>query len=231
MVWFIDSLTEIGSQANVFTTVDVITVLILSTVLCFLAAEVYKRTHDGVSYSHNFVQTIVIFGVLVSMIMLIIGSNIARAFTLVGALSIVRFRNALKETRDVGFIFFMMVIGMAVGTRFFGLAITMTLFVCALLLLMFRFSYGTRKHNDQILKITVSSDFKYEKVLEPLLRKWLAYHQLLNIEGSSKSNLELVYLVRFSKKMSRRKRLFLKKIKELNGNKQVHLFGTDHLIY
>jgi drug/metabolite transporter (DMT)-like permease len=50
---------------------------------------------------------------VVAVIMLIIGSNIARAFTLVGALSIIRFRNAVKETRDVGFIFFAMAIGMA----------------------------------------------------------------------------------------------------------------------
>ena len=49
--------------------------------------------------------------------MLIIGSNIARAFALVGALSIIRFRNAMKETRDVGFIFLIMAIGMAVGTE------------------------------------------------------------------------------------------------------------------
>ena len=65
-------------------------------------------------------------GTVVSLIMLIIGSNVARAFALVGALSIIRFRNAMKETRDVGFIFLVMAMGMAVGTRFYLLAIFAT---------------------------------------------------------------------------------------------------------
>ena len=53
-------------------------------------------------------QTLVLLGMVISLIMLVVGSNIARAFALVGALSIIRFRNAIKETRDVGFIFLVM---------------------------------------------------------------------------------------------------------------------------
>ena len=97
----------VGSPSNVFTTMDILAVLVLSTILCFIVALTYKYTHEGISYSPSFVQIIIVFGVLVSAILLIIGSNIARAFTLVGALSIIRFRNAIKDTRDVGFIFFM----------------------------------------------------------------------------------------------------------------------------
>ena len=80
---------------------------------------VYRLTHRGISYSQSYVQTLVMMGMVVSLIMLVVGSNIARAFALVGALSIIRFRNAIKETRDVGFIFFAMAIGMATGTRFY----------------------------------------------------------------------------------------------------------------
>ena len=89
----------------------------ISFVLCVIVGLLYRATHRGVSYSQGFVITMVIVGVTVSVIMLIIGSNIARAFTLVGALSIIRFRNAIKDTRDVGFIFLSMAIGMACGTR------------------------------------------------------------------------------------------------------------------
>ena len=116
---FFDSLMDAGSPANVFTTMDVLIVLSLSFILNMVIAVVYQKTHKGVSYSQSYVHTLVMMGVTISAIMLIIGSNIARAFTLVGALSIVRFRNAIKETRDVGFIFLTMAVGMACGTRFY----------------------------------------------------------------------------------------------------------------
>lgn len=230
MVWFVDKLANIGTATNVFSAVDILIVLIISTILCFVVAWVYKVTHDGVSYSHTFIQTTVIFGVIVSMVMLIIGSNIARAFTLVGALSIIRFRNAIKETKDVGFIFFMMAVGMAVGTRFYGLAFIMTGFVSSLFYGMHKLKFGMRKTKDEILKITVSSTVDFEKKIEPVLKKWLDSYQLINIEGTNKGLSELVYLVRFNKRI-RNKSFVLKRIKEVNGNRPVYLFGTDHLIY
>src|SRR3989338_1159225 len=150
MVWFIDSLELLGNPTNVFTTIDVLIILILSTILCIIAALTYKYTHEGISYSPSFVHTTIMFGVLVSAIMLIIGSNIARAFALVGTLSIIRFRNAIKDTRDVGFIFFMMTIGMAVGTRFYGLAIILTLFVCLLVIGLKWSNFASKKKQEEL---------------------------------------------------------------------------------
>ena len=102
---------------------------------------VYRATHRNVSYSQSYVQTLVILGMLISLIMLVVGSNIARAFALVGALSVVRFRNAIKETRDVGFIFLVMGVGMAVGTRFYLLAIVATVAICLVIVVMYRFNW------------------------------------------------------------------------------------------
>ena len=62
MVWFIDSLELLGSPTNIFTTVDIFTILILSTLLCFIVALTYKYTHEGISYSPSFVHTTIMFG-------------------------------------------------------------------------------------------------------------------------------------------------------------------------
>ena len=102
---------------------------------------VYRFTHRNVSYSQSYVQTLVILGMLISLIMLVVGSNIARAFALVGALSVVRFRNAIKETRDVGFIFLVMGVGMAAGTRFYTLAIVAAVAICLVIVVMYRFNW------------------------------------------------------------------------------------------
>jgi uncharacterized membrane protein YhiD involved in acid resistance len=226
----VETILNTESITNVFTVVDVLIVLVLSTVLCAIAAKVYQLTHDGMSYSHNFVQTIVMFGVVVSNIMLIIGSNIARAFTLVGALSIIRFRNAIKETKDVGFIFFMMVIGMAVGTRFYSLAVLMTIYISALLLVMHIFKFGKSGTNEEILKIIISENCNSYDNIEAVLAKKVSSFQLINIEKSKKDeDKELVYLVKF--KLNCDKDALIKSLKRFNENKPIYLFGTDHLVY
>ncbi len=232
MVWFVDSLELLGSPSNVFTTLDVITVLVLTTILCFIVALTYKYTHEGVSYSPSFTQIIIVFGVLVSAIMLIIGSNIARAFTLVGALSIIRFRNAIKDTRDVGFIFFMMTVGMAVGTRFYGLAIILTFFVCLLIIGMKWFQFGSQKQQDELLKIITPVAVDQEKAFEKVFAEYLSYWKLINMESSenSKEN-EFVYMIRFKKVALPKKAEFIHAIKSLHKENKVSVFGTEHLVY
>ena len=231
MAWFIDAIESVGSPTNVFTTVDTFTVLFLSTILCFIAALTYKYTHEGISYSQSFVHSTVMFGVLISTIMLIIGSNIARAFTLVGAVSIIRFRNAIKDTRDVGFIFFMMTIGMAVGTRFYGLAIILTLFVSLLVIGMTVFNFGSNKKQDELLKIIAPAKLDHEKAFERVFNKYLNQWKLINIENSEGSDYnELVYMVRF-KGADAGKTEFIKEIKGVDKSNKVSLFGTEHLVY
>ena len=138
-----------------FTVADVVLSMVASFVLCAVIGWVYKRTHRGISYSQSYVQTFVMMGMVVSLIMLVVGSNLARAFALVGALSIVRFRNAIKETRDVGFIFFALGIGMATGTRFYTLAAVATAVICAVVVIMERFDWYRLDIASQIVKAQV----------------------------------------------------------------------------
>ncbi|MBC8507271.1 MAG: DUF4956 domain-containing protein, partial [Chloroflexi bacterium] len=148
--------------SGTFTVADVVIALILSFLLTSVIANVYQRTHKGTSYTQSYVHTLVLMGMIVSLVMLIVGSNIARAFSLVGALSIIRFRNAVKETRDVGFIFFAMAIGMANGTRFYLLAIIATAVISFVILIMNRFDWYGREASSQLLKIQVANNVEFD---------------------------------------------------------------------
>jgi len=214
---------------NVFNVMDIITVLVLSTALALVIAKVYQYTHDTVSYSKNFVQIMVVFGVVVSMIMLIIGSNIARAFTLLGALSIVRFRNAVKETRDVGFIFLMMAVGMAVGTRFYALAILMTLFISLLIVVMFTSNFGSSSKKEELLKVIVPSKFSIEKTFSKIFSDYLLNHQFLSTESTGRKGFNrAVFIVKF--KDYNRKNEFVDELREITKN-DVYLTETDYLVH
>ncbi len=91
--------------------------LLLAFVLGQLIAWVYLRTHSGLSYSRSFTQSLVLLTMVVALVMFVIGDSIVTAFGLIGALAIIRFRNVLKDTRDTVFVFFTLVLGMAVGSQ------------------------------------------------------------------------------------------------------------------
>ncbi len=138
---FGELLQSLETGATDFSAIDILLTIILSFSLASMVGWTYQITHRAPAYTQSYVHTLVLMSMVVAIIMLIIGSNIARAFTLVGALSIVRFRNAIKDTRDVGFIFFAMAVGMACGTRFYLIATVATVVICFLMWMMIRFDF------------------------------------------------------------------------------------------
>ena len=223
-----DSTTELlnllfaQSNPEVFTPGEVIFTLILSFTLALIVGWVYKITHRGTSYSQSYVQTVVLMGMVVSIIMLVIGSNIARAFTLVGALSVIRFRNAIKETRDVGFIFFVMAVGMAVGTRFYLLAVISTLIISFFLWSMVRLNFFAKEIREQILKVRLPSDMPYQTLFTPAFDQYLVRADLIAMETVQAGTLtELIYGVEFKK--VQQSQAFMEALRKLNDNNKVTL--------
>ena len=183
--------------SGTFTVADIVASMVLSFVLCALVGLTYKVTHRGISYSQTYVQTLVMMGMVVSLIMLVVGSNLARAFALVGALSVVRFRNAIKETRDVGFIFFAMAIGMATGTRFYTLAAVATVVIGGATLLMDRFDWYKLDVQSQIVKVQVPAGDDYSGALDEVFARHTSRSELVSLETIRGGALtELLYTVR-----------------------------------
>ena len=215
---------EVGGA---FTFWHLIASLLLSFFLTLLLAYVYRITHRGLSYSVTFVHTMVIMGVTISVIMLIIGSNIARAFALVGALSIIRFRNAVKESRDVAFVFVAMAIGMATGTGFYWAAVVFTLFVLPMIYAMHRFDVGAVTNQETVLRVEVPSTVDHSKAFDALFYRDLESHDLVSIEGSPDGAIvEVVYSVQFKRGVDRPK--FADELRTLcDGGRVTILTGRD----
>ncbi|OGQ88509.1 MAG: DUF4956 domain-containing protein [Deltaproteobacteria bacterium RIFOXYA12_FULL_58_15] len=205
-----------------FTMTDVAIVLALGFVLSMVIAWSYRHTHHGTSYSQTYAQTLVILGMVVAMIMLIIGSNLARAFSLVGALSIIRFRNAVKETRDVGFVFLVMAIGMACGTRFYALAAFGTTVFTAVIMLMDKLDMFAKRVTERILRVRLPADRDYETAFEPVFNEYLSDNRLISVETVSAGVLqEAVYSVVLKSDVEPQK--FLEAVRAVNDNHKVAL--------
>lgn len=91
--------------------------LLVAAVLGAVVAWVYRRTRKGAEISSSFPVTLVLLSILIAMVTQVIGDNVARAFSLVGALSIVRFRTVVRDTQDTAYVIFAVVVGMAVGAN------------------------------------------------------------------------------------------------------------------
>lgn len=140
--------------------IELIFSLITAAVLNLLLAKAYIQTHGGYSYSKSFVHSMILVGIIIALIMVIIGSNIARAFALVGAMSIVRFRNPVKDSRDLVFVFASIATGMAAGTGFYIFAAIFTFFFIVVLLALRWTNFGDLARKNYVLKLRVEMSGK-----------------------------------------------------------------------
>jgi len=216
------ALFNVQDLTGTFSIADLAISLTLSFILSAFIGWIYQKTHKGTSYTQSYVHTLVITAMVVTVIMLIVGSNIARAFTLVGALSIVRFRNAIKETRDVGFIFLTMAVGMAIGTKFYLLAIVTTIFISLVIMIMSKFNWFERKVSSQILKVQLANEIAFEKLFDKVFVKYTDLSDLISVDTVRSGALtELVFNVQIKKKAD--KQAFLADLKKLNNNQAISL--------
>jgi len=225
----IREMLQTSSVGGGFELWEAILALSLSFLLCLLIAYVYRETHRGLSYSVAFVHTMIITGVTVSIIMLIIGSNIARAFALVGALSIIRFRNAVKESRDVAFIFLTMAIGMAAGTGFYLSAVVFALFMCAIIYFLYRFDIGAMKTREVLLKLHLAAAEDYHEVYNDVFFRYLREQSLLSVETlGADDRTELVYSIQFKRDVD--EKAFMDEVRGVTGTIRVALLpGQENI--
>ena len=141
-------------QVNLFayTYTEIVFNIFLAGVLGFVISFLYRITHRGLSYSQSFTLTILFVTVIVAVVMMVIGGSLARAFALVGALSIIRFRTVIKDTKDTAFVFLALAIGMAAGTSNYFTALMATLMIGALILIVNHFNYGVLYKSDFVIR-------------------------------------------------------------------------------
>jgi hypothetical protein len=148
-----------GELLNHLHTFDFFVNPLAAAVLGMVLALTYRHTHKGLSYSQSFTQTILLLSVIVAVVMMTIGSDLAKSFALVGALSIVRFRTVVKDTRDIAFIFGALAVGMAAGTandtnNHLTLAVIGCGFVVAVTYLMYAANFGALYKSEFVLRFT-----------------------------------------------------------------------------
>lgn len=193
---------NIAGLSHIYAPFDILVNLSLSVLLGLFVSYVYKFTHKGVSYSQSFMLTIVFVTIIVAMVMMVIGNNIARAFALVGALSIIRFRTVVKDTKDTAYIFLALASGMAAGTSSYFLAIAGSVVVSLVSYVLYVTNYGSIYSSEFILRFrakTQSGDPAYSSVLS----EYTKVANMLHVEPSGDSlSTKLTFDIMMKKELS-----------------------------
>ena len=155
----------------------------------------YYKTQEE-NYQRSMAITLLMLPIILSVIILFIGSNIARAFSLAGTLSIIRFRSAPGDPKDIGFIFFDIAAGLACGVGLFGYGAIFVVILCAIMILTERFRFFEKKAIQKILKITIPENLNYQGAFDEILRKYTKKYTLTRIKTTDLGSLfELNYTV------------------------------------
>ena len=154
----------------------------------------YKTQEDY--YQRSMAVTLLMLPVILSVIILFVGSNVARAFSLAGTLSIIRFRSAPGDPKDIGFIFFDIAAGLACGVGLFGYGAIFVALLCIIMILTEKFDLFEKKSVQKTLKITIPENLNYQGAFDEILKKYTKKYSLTAIKTTDLGSLfELNYNV------------------------------------
>lgn len=217
----LDSLFNETLTSTTFGFSSAIITIIVAIALGGLISVTYMKTNPG-GYSQNFTLTMIILPVIVAMIILLIGNNIARAFSLAGAFSIIRFRSAPGDPRDIAYVLFTMAAGLACGVGTLGYAVLFTVILCLLMVILSRFNFAASKKTYKLLKVTIPENLVYEEAFTEVFEQFGVGYELKKIRTSELGSLyELVYNVTITDSINQK--AFLDAIRCRNGNLDLSL--------
>ncbi|WLV24481.1 DUF4956 domain-containing protein [Aciduricibacillus chroicocephali] len=193
----------------------------LATVLSIIITKVYQITFTGERYSQSFVHTIIMMSVIVSVVMNVVSDNAGVAFGLFAVFSLIRFRSAVTDAKDIAYIFFGLCVGMTAGLYQFELAIVLTLFASLIFYILYKFNYGKGK-DTQILKVQVPENLNHENLFDDILDAHTLSYAIRQVETTNLGTM-IMYTFAIRAKADTKDRELLDAIRERNANLKVSL--------
>lgn len=219
-------LTNTSTEMSIATSlITMLTALILGIIIAFT----YYKTQDNVYYQRSLAITLLMLPIILSVIIIFIGSNIARAFSLAGTLSIIRFRSAPGDPKDIGFIFFDIAAGLACGVGLFGYGALFVILLCAVLFISEKLNLFEKQSLQKQLKITIPEDLNYDGAFNEILDKYTKKYSLSKVKTTDLGALfELCYSVTLKKDIDEQE--FINELRCRNGNLNIILSVTPQII-
>lgn len=216
MQQFIDNLftASVGTQLTISSVLITLAFAIISGLIISSGYMIVNRK-DG--YSSYFITSLLVLPAVIAIIIMMIGSNIARAFSLGGVFALIRFRSEPGNPRDITYICVTMAAGLACGTGYIGYGIIFVILITLILILINLINFGKPKANAMMLKITIPEDLDFENAFEDVFKKYTKFHKLDRVKTADFGSLYQIQFTTALKDTTRQKE-FLDEIRTINAN-------------
>lgn len=182
-----ETLLEFLNQSGTLSYNDIFSQILAAAVISLAIYISYWYTHEGTIYSKKFNLSLVVLTILTATVMTVIGNNVALSLGMVGALSIVRFRTAIKDSRDAMYIFWAIVIGICCGVGDYLVATIGSSIIFIVLML-----FGKVKNENRIL-IVISANLSLEREIEGIIFKSFNGKAIQRVKNTTKDNVEEIF--------------------------------------
>jgi len=204
---------------------EIMQVMVISSILTYLISLLYRKTHRGLNYEQSFLSTLVLLGPIVATVMLFIRGDLVLSLGLVGSLSIIRFRTPVKDTRDMVFLFWVIAVGLGVGT-FNWFAVTVaTIIIAMVVLVLFVVGHDSSRHSDYVLVVSGRGMCNYRDI--SALVKSSSLLPKLRSREEQEEGWELVFELRFKAKGSSDIDSLLSQLRRVEGVSRVSLLAPQ----
>lgn len=182
-----DYLNLILANSGTLTFEEIVMHILLSAIISIMIYISYWYTHTGTNYNKKFNVSLVTLTILTGTVMTVIGNNIALSLGMVGALSIVRFRTAIKDSRDTTYIFWAIIVGICCGVGDYTVASIGSLVVFVVLLLL------GRVRNDNRFLLIIKARNEHNLEIEKTVSQYFSNKAVLKVKNTTKNQLEYIY--------------------------------------
>jgi hypothetical protein len=215
-----------GGISETLTLSGTILTLLGAVILGLFVSAAYRWMHRNESCSPSFTVSLVMLPAIIAMIILLIGNNVARAFSLAGAFSLIRFRSAPGDSRDIAYVFFSLGVGLACGMGYIGYAALFAVLLCGVMMALKALKYGESKSLPMHLKIVIPEDLDYQGVFDEILRDYTGSFKLIKVKTAEFGSLfELHYEIKTNGDKSAKE--MIDRLRCKNGNLSIVLSGAE----
>lgn len=205
----------------------VILAVAMSLILGIALSLTYIFTHRKSGFLASMPTTLIILPVIITIVIMLVGTNFASAFALAGVFTLIRFRSEPGDPKDLSYIFASVAIGLCCGMGFVYYAIGLAALLISILLAIYFLRYGEPKKTDLKLKILVPEDLNYEHAFDEIFTKYNVKAYLDKVRTADFGTVfELVYRVRVEKNFEQK--AFIDDLRCRNGNLNITLTLTDN---
>lgn len=191
--------------------------VVVAVIIGLVIGVTYMLLCKKEGYQKNFIFGLIIIPAVVTVVIMLVGSNVARAFSMAGAFALVRFRSAPGSAKDIAVVFFSMAVGLACGLGYITFAACFAVIILLVMVALTIAGIGSDSEKMKQLRITISEDLNYNSIFDDLFEKYTEGSKLNKVKTTNMGTMyELTYNIKLKNSVDEKE--FIDNIRMRNGN-------------